>query len=220
MKTITVLVCDDHAMVRSGLRLLLKTATDIEVIGEAENGHQSVRETRRLSPDVVLMDLSMPLLNGVEAARQIVKEFPSAKVLILSAYNDDQYIQHAVNAGAVGYLVKETAGNDLLRAVHEVAAGNAFFSPVIARRLLRQSDEMLLDGCLARTRAATLSNRQSEVLQLIAEGYSTKQMGDVLSLSTKTVEKHRQGLMAKLDIHNVATLTRYAVSNGVVELKL
>lgn len=214
MKTITVLLCDDHAMVRTGLRLLLKTAPDIEVIGEAGNGHQSVRETRRLLPDVVLMDLSMPLLNGVEAARQIVKEFPLAKVLILSAYHDDQYVQHAVKAGAVGYLVKETAGNDLLRAIHEIAAGNAFFSPSIAKRLLKQPQEDFLNNLIKKV--VKLSSRQMEILQLIAEGYSTKQMGGLLCLSAKTVEKHRQGLMTRLDIHNVANLTRYAVSNGVV----
>jgi DNA-binding NarL/FixJ family response regulator len=220
MKKITVLICDDHAMVRSGLRLLLKTAEDIEIIGEAGNGHQCLRETRRLQPDVVLLDLSMPLLNGVETARQIVKEFPSAKVLILSAFNDDQYVQHAVKAGATGYLMKESASEDLLRAIHEIAMGNAFFSPPIARRLLKQPEKTILDSCLARAKAVLLTSRQTEVLQLIAEGYSTKQMGGFLSLSVKTVEKHRQGLMAKLNIHNIANLTRYAVSNGVVELKL
>jgi DNA-binding NarL/FixJ family response regulator len=218
MKKITVLICDDHVMVRSGLRQLLKTTEDIEVIGEAGNGHLAVRETRRLSPDVVLMDISMPLLNGVEASRQIVKEFPAAKVLILSAYNDDQYVQHAVKAGATGYLMKESAESDLLRAIREIAEGNAFFSPAIARRLLKQPQETLLDSLIKKV--VTLSNRQMEVLQLIAEGYSNKQMGSMLCLSTKTVEKHRQGLMAKLNIHNVANLTRYAVTNGVVPSKL
>src|SRR5690348_9121887 len=145
MKKITVLLCDDHIMVRSGLRQLLKTAEDIEVIGEAGNGHLAVREMRRLMPDVVLMDISMPLLNGVEASRQIVREFPSAKVLILSAYNDDQYVQHAVKAGATGYLMKESTESDLLRAIREIAAGNAFFSPLIARRLLKQPPENFLN---------------------------------------------------------------------------
>ncbi|HEU6448487.1 MAG TPA: response regulator transcription factor [Verrucomicrobiae bacterium] len=218
MKKITVLLCDDHVMVRSGLRQLLKTAEDIEVIGEAGNGHLAVRETRRLLPDVVLMDISMPLLNGVEASRQIVQEFPSAKVLILSAYNDDQYVQHAVKAGAIGYLMKESAENDLLQAIREIAAGNAFFSPLIARRLLRQPQENFFNNLIKKT--VRLSTRQMEVLQLVAEGYTTKQMGGMLCLSTKTIEKHRQGLMTKLDIHNVANLTRYAVSNGVVASNL
>jgi len=218
MEKIKILLCDDHNMVRTGLRLLLKTADDIEVIGEAGNGHQSVRETRRLLPDVILMDISMPMLNGIEATRQILREFPSAKVLILSAHNDEQYVQHAMKAGAVGYLMKESAEADLLRAIREIADGNAFFSPAIARRLLRQPQKAFFDNLIKK--AVALTSRQTEVLQLIAEGYSTKQMGSLLSLSGKTVEKHRQGLMAKLNIHNIAHLTRYAVSNGVVALKL
>src|SRR6185312_10730082 len=177
MKKITVLLCDDHAMVRSGLRQLLKTAEDIEVIGEAGNGHLAVRETRRLMPDVVLMDISMPLLNGEGAASQIVKEFPAAKVLILSAYNDDQYVQHAVKAGAVGYLMKESADSDLLRAIREIAEGHAFFSPAIARRLLNQPQENFLNNLIKK--AVTLSSRQMEVLQLIAEGYTSKQMSSL-----------------------------------------
>ena len=218
MEKIKILLCDDHAMVREGLRLLLKTAADIEVIGEAGNGHQAVREAKRLLPDVILMDLSMPLLNGIEATRQFLKEFPLAKVLVLSAHHDDQYVLYAMKAGAVGYLMKESAENDLLRAIREIAAGNAFFSPAIARRMLGQRRENFLNNLVQK--AVALTGRQMEVLQLIAEGYSTKQMGYLLSLSGKTVEKHRQGLMTKLNIHNVATLTRYAVSNGVVELKL
>jgi DNA-binding NarL/FixJ family response regulator len=217
MKKITVLLCDDHTMVRSGLRLLLEAGEDIEVVGEVENGRQVVPETKRLLPDVVLLDLSMPVLNGVEAARQIAKEAPSAKVLILSAYSDEQHVQHAVEAGVVGYLMKETAGNDLLQAVRDVARGNAFFSPPVARRLLKRSREMFLNGGPVRTKATTLTSRQTEILQLIAEGYANKQIGGLLSLSIKTVEKHRQELMNKLNIHNIATLTRYAVSMGIVE---
>lgn len=217
MKKITVLLSDDHTLVREGLRLLLETAGDIQVVGEAANGHQSVRETKRLQPDVVLQDLAMPLLNGLEAARQIAREAPSAKVLILSAYADEQYIAHAIAAGAVGYLMKETVGNDLLRAIREVAKGNAFFSPPVARRLLKQCKEKFIDGEPTKTKAAQLTSRQAEVLQLIAEGHATKQIAGLLSLSVKTVEKHRQDLMNTLNIHNIATLTRYAVSSGVVE---
>lgn len=217
MKKITVLLCDDHTVVRAGLRLLLEAAEDIEVVGEVEDGHRAVRETKRLLPDVVLLDLSMPLLNGVEAARQIAKEVPSAKVLILSAHSDDQYVQHATEAGAVGYLMKETAANDLLQAVREVARGNAFFSPPVARRLLKQSQEMFLNGGPVKTKATVLTSRQMEILQLIAEGHANKQIAGLLSLSIKTVEKHRQELMNRLNLHNAATLTRYAVSIGVVE---
>lgn len=217
MKQITVLLSDDHTVVREGLRLLLETEGDIQVVGEASNGHRAVGEAKRLQPDVVILDLAMPLLNGLEAARQIRKEVPSAKVLILSAYNDDQYVEHAIAAGAAGYLMKETVRNDLFRAIREVAKGNAFFSPPVAKRLLRQWQAKPLNGGPEKAKATVLTSRQTEVLQLIAEGYATKQIADVLSLSVKTVEKHRQDLMNTLNIHNIATLTRYAVSSGVVE---
>jgi DNA-binding NarL/FixJ family response regulator len=217
MKKITVLLCDDHTAVRAGLRLLLEAAEDIEVVGEVENGRRVVPETKRLLPEVVLLDISMPLLNGVEAARQIAKEVPSAKVMILSAHSDDQYVQHAIEAGAVGYLMKETSANDLLQAIREVAKGNAFFSPPVARRLVKQSQEMFLHGGPVRTKGTTLTSRQTEILQLIAEGHANKQISAVLTISIKTVEKHRQELMNKLNIHNIASLTRHAVSIGVVE---
>lgn len=197
--------------------MLLEAETDIQVLGEAANGHQSVREAIKLKPDVVLLDIAMPLLNGIEVARQISKEAPTTKVLILSAYADDSYVEHAVEAGAAGFLMKETAGEDLLRAVREVARGNAFFSPPVAKRMLRQWRERFPNAGQAKAKAPSLTSRQTEVLQLIAEGYATKQIADMLSLSIKTVEKHRQDLMNLLNIHNIASLTRYAVSSGVVE---
>jgi DNA-binding NarL/FixJ family response regulator len=217
MKKITVFISDDHAVFREGLRLLLEATDDIEVIGEAENGPRAVGETKRLQPDVVLMDIAMPLLNGVEAARRIGREVPATKVLILSSYSGDQHVQQAVEAGAAGYLMKETASRDLLRAIREACKGNAFFSPPIARRLLKQWQEKFLNGQPIRTKAIALTSRQTEVVQLIAEGHSTKQIAGLLSLSIKTVEKHRQGIMDKLHIHEIASLTRYAVSSGVVE---
>lgn len=217
MKKITVLLSDDHTIVREGLRMLLEKNADIQVVGEAADGHQAVRETKRLKPNVVVLDLSMPLLNGLEAARQIAKEVPSARVLILSAYTDDAYVEDAVKAGAAGYLVKQTAGHDLLRAVREVASGNAFFSPSVARRMLKQWQEKFPNGKPVKAKALALTSRQTEVLQLIAEGHATKQIAGLLSLSIKTVEKHRQDLMNTLNIHNIASLTRYAVSSGVVE---
>jgi len=217
MKKITILLADDHTVLREGLRLLLEKEEDIQVVGEASDGHQSVREAKRLKPDVVLQDLAMPLLNGLEAARQIAKEVPTTKVLILSAYSDDAHIEHAVEAGAAGYLMKETVGDDLLRAIREVAKGNAFFSPAVAKRLLKQWQEQFLNGTAGKTKPTLLTSRQTEILQLIAEGYATKQIAGLLSLSIKTVEKHRQDLMNMLNIHNIASLTRYAVSSGVVE---
>lgn len=217
MKKITVLLSDDHTLLRKGLRLLLEAEPDMQVVGEAADGHQSVKETKRLKPDVVLQDLAMPLLNGLEAARQIAKEVPATKVLILSAYTDDAYIEHALEAGAAGYLMKETAGDDLIRAIREIAGGNAFFSPPVAKRLLKQWQEKFPNGSPVRADRIRLTGRQTEILQLIAEGYATKQIAGLLSLSIKTVEKHRQDLMNTLNIHNIASLTRYAVSSGVVE---
>jgi DNA-binding NarL/FixJ family response regulator len=214
MKKITVFISDDHAIEREGLRLQLEAADDIEAVGEAGNG-QVVSETKRLRPDVVLMDIAMPLLNGMDAARRIAQEVPATRVLILSSYSDDRHVRLAIEAGAVGYLMKESASRDLLQAIRDVAKGNAFFSPPIARCLLRQWHNR---NPLARSSApSALTNRQMEVIQLIAEGYSSKQIAGLLSVSIKTVEKHRQALMDKLDIHEIASLTRYAVSNGIVD---
>jgi len=215
MKKMTVLISDDHAVFREGLRLLLNAADDIEVVGEAENGHRAVGETKRLRPNLVIMDIAMPLLNGVEAARKIALEVPFTKVLILSSYSDDQCIQKSIAAGAAGYLMKETAAKDLLQAIREVCNGNAFFSPPIAKRLLKRWTNCGLPS----TAPPELTPRQAEIVQLIAEGFSNKQMGELLTVSVKTIEKHRQAAMNKLDIHDVATLTRYAVSSGAVELK-
>ena len=219
MKTITVLLCDDHDIVRQGLRALLEVAGDMLVIGEAENGHQAVRETKRLQPEVVVMDLAMPLLNGVEAARQIAHQAPDVRVLILSSYNDDEHLHSAVEAGAAGYLMKESAGDELLAAVRETHNGGAFFSPHMLKRMLKKRFQRAPDD-VAPTENVRLTYRQGEVLQLIAEGYASKQIAAVLSVSVKTIEKHRQGLMNTLDIHNIASLTRYAISRGVIESNL
>src|SRR5688572_5526739 len=204
MKKITALLSDDHAVFREGLRLLLEATDDVAVIGEAENGYRAVGETRRLEPDVVLMDIAMPLLNGVEAARRIVMEVPTTKVLILSTYCDDQHVRQAVEAGATGYLMKQTASKDLLRAIRETCKGNAFFSPAISRRSFKQWRNR--DPQSKTKEVQALSWRQREILQLIAEGYSNKQMAALLFVSAKTVDKHRQALMGKLDIHEIATL--------------
>ena len=215
MKKITVLLSDDHAVFREGLRSLLQATDDIDVIGEAENGHRAVAEAIRLQPDVVLMDIAMPRLNGVEAARRIARKVPAAKVLILSTYIDDQHVQQAIEAGAAGYFTKTAPSEGLLRAVRGTGKKSTSFSGPIATRLLKQPQKR---GFQSKSNAAkTLSSRQTEVLQLIAEGCSTKQIASLLSVSPKTVEKHRQIAMDKLDIHEVATLTRYAISSGLVE---
>ena len=214
MKKITVLIADDHAIVREGIRLILES-DGVKVVADAEDGLEAVREAQRVKPDVVLMDLAMPLLNGVEATRRIIRERPTTEVIILSSYSDDGHVQQALEAGASGYIMKETASKDLLRAVREARKGSAYFSPPIAMRLVKQCRK---SNPQSKTPApAELTSRQTEVLQLIAEGYSSKAMAARLCLSLKTVEKHRQVVMDKLDIHNVAALTRYAVSTGVVE---
>ncbi len=219
-QTIRVLLADDHSIVRAGLRALLETTPDIEVIGEAENGQQAVLETRRLQPDVVLLDLAMPLLNGLEAARQIARDVPAARVLILSGYSDEEHVCQAVEAGVAGYLMKEAGGGDLLETVRRTRNGEACFSPPLQSPLYKASRKGPGENPGDPIRDAGVHGRHAEVLQLIAEGYSTKQIASVLSISVKTVGRHRETLMAKLNIHKVATLTRYAVSSGVVESNL
>jgi DNA-binding NarL/FixJ family response regulator len=217
MKKISVLLVDDHTVVRQGFRSLLSAESDIEVVGEAENGRQAVQLTRQLSPDVVVMDIAMPQLNGLEATRQIVGAGLPAKVLILSSYSDDEYVQQSTEAGASGYLLKQSAADDLLEAVREIAQGNAFFSPAILKRLLEFYRESCLKGRPSSPRNGPLTSREQEVLQLVAEGQLNKQIAGALSISVKTVEKHRQQLMNKLNIHDIAGLTRYAMARGVVE---
>ena len=214
---ITVLIVDDHAVVRDGLRMLLESAGDMVVVGEAENGQQAVLETKRLRPDVVLLDLAMPVLNGTEAARQIAHEVPSARVLILSSYNDPHRLRQAVEAGAAGYLMKEAGAENLLSAIRQARNGAAFFNPLFLDQLSKVWHEAPPDYQPATAPAAKLTWREAEVLQLIAEGYASKQIAHVLSLAMKTIEKHRQTLMDKLQLHNISDLTRYAVSAGIIE---
>lgn len=218
MQKITVLLADDHTVVRQGLRALLEAEEDMTVVGEAENGRQAVQMAKRLQPDVVVMDIAMPQLNGLEATRQLTKENPKSHVLILSSYSDDEYVQQLTDAGASGYLVKQTAATDLVAAIREAKKGNAFFSPAISKRLLDHYRSSL-NRPPDQKKPTKLTPREMEVLQLIAEGYANKQIAGELFISIKTVEKHRQQLMHKLDIHDVASLTRYAISKGVIENK-
>jgi DNA-binding NarL/FixJ family response regulator len=220
MEPIKVLLADDHNVVRHGLRVLLEAESDITIVGEAETGRQALQLVLKLQPDVVVMDVAMPLLNGLEATRQILKEAPATRVLILSSYSDDEYVQQVTEAGAAGYLLKQTAAADLIRAIHEAKKGNAFFSPAIAKRLIENYRESFLRGSTDNTRAERLTSRETEVLQLVAEGKVNKQIARELCLSIKTVEKHRQQLMNKLKIHDVAGLTRYAISKGIIESKV
>jgi DNA-binding NarL/FixJ family response regulator len=215
MKRITVLLADDHAVVRQGLRALLEAEGDIAVVGEAENGREAVAVAKKTLPDVVVMDVAMPGLNGCEATRQILRSLPFTKVLVLTSYGDDDYVAQLMEAGAIGYLVKQTAADDLLKAIREVKAGHRFFSPVISRRLQQGRTASVVGEPVSKM--GKLTSREGEVLQLVAEGLANKQIAAELSISIKTVEKHRQQAMNKLNIHEVAGLTRYAISKGWVE---
>lgn len=217
MKAIRVLLAEDHTVVREGLRALLEAEGDIQVVGEAETGRQAVVQARKLRPDVVVVDIAMPLLNGLEATRQILKALPGARVLVLSAHGDDAYVEQAQALGAAGYLLKQTSAQVLAQAVREVHQGRAYYSPMIARH--PQPGGAGSPGRLGRLqkRAALLSSREVEVLQLIAEGLANKQIAAELAISVKTVEKHRQHLMEKLRIHDTAGLTRYAISTGIIQ---
>jgi DNA-binding NarL/FixJ family response regulator len=217
MEKIRVLLVDDHTVVRQGLRALLEAEPDITVVGEAETGRQAVQLVKKHLPEVVVMDIAMPMLNGLEATRQIIKEVPRAKVLMLSSYSDDEYVEQLTEAGAAGYLLKQTAATDLIKAIREANKGNAFFSPAISRRLLQHCRDAFANPGVAQKRTNPLTSRESEVLQLIAEGRPNKQIAAELCISIKTVEKHRQQVMNKLNIHDVAGLTRYAISKGIVE---
>jgi len=216
-KRITVLLAEDHAIVREGLRTLLEAETDIEVVGEAANGRQAVELANKLHPAVVIMDIAMPLLNGLEATRQILKVAPATRILILSAHSDDAYVEQVISLGAAGYLIKQTAANVLPKAIREVQKGNQFFSPVIARRLDRRNQKSPDRQGLLRKKCVNLTSREAEVLQLIAEGKANKETAAELGIGIKTVEKHREHLMQKLDIHDTAGLTRYAIAAGIIE---
>ena len=217
LKKITILLAEDHAVVRQGLSTLLKTAGDFAIVGEAQNGREAVELAAQLRPDVILMDIAMPVLNGLEATRQILAANPAAKVVILSAHSDDEYVERMVAVGAAGFLEKQTSAEILTQAISEVAKGKSFFSPTIAKRLAAGKGRALGRDGLAKPGSALLTSREAEVLQLIAEGSANKHVAAALGISIKTVEKHRQRVMDKLNIHETAGLTRYAISHGIIE---
>jgi DNA-binding NarL/FixJ family response regulator len=216
MELITVLLAEDHEIVREGYRALLEREDDIKIVGEAESGRDAVRLTRKLQPAVVVMDIAMPLLNGLEATRQIRKTSPTTKVLVLSAHSDDIYVEQVMALGAAGYLLKQTSSRVLAAAIREVQKGNAFFTPSISRRLRSRHRRSEGKTGTFKKKENRLSSREMEVLQLIAEGKPNKQVAAELGVSFKTVDKHRQHLMAKLDIHDIAGLTRYAIAEGII----
>jgi DNA-binding NarL/FixJ family response regulator len=216
MNKIRVLLAEDHTIVRKGLRSLLDGEAGIEVIGEAEDGREAVEKVGQLLPDVVLMDITMPSLNGLEATRQIKKRFPEVKVVILTMHANEEYIFQILRAGASGYLVKQAAPTELLSAIQAAYRGESFLSPSISRKVIAEYIQQA-EATAEKDSYDQLTDREREVLQLIAEGHPNREIADLLHISVKTVETHRANLMDKLDIHSTAELTRYAIRKGVIK---
>ena len=215
MKKIRILIADDHGIVRKGLRLQLEQNTAFEVVGEATEGREAVRMAEELVPDVVIMDIAMPNLNGIQATTQVVKKNPQIAVIILSMYSDETYLMRTLAAGAKGYLLKDSADVDLHRAVEVVAQGKPFFSPAIADTLLEDYMRQLQQRGLQDS-YDLLTEREKEILQLLAEGKSNKDVAGMLNLSINTVETHRTRIMQKLDLHSTAEIVLYAVRKGII----
>jgi DNA-binding NarL/FixJ family response regulator len=210
-----ILLADDHTVVRQGLRKVLEERPEWEVVAEAGDGREAVRQAEELEPDVAILDITMPLLNGVEATRQIVRRCPSTRVLVLTMHSDEAYVNQILQAGATGYLLKDSADVDLVQAVSAVSQGKSFFSPAIARMMLDDYVRQLADKGIT-DRYESLSEREREIFQLIAEGKANKEIAAILSISPSTVETHRARIMEKLDLHSAAEIVLYAVRKGVI----
>ncbi|HUV27094.1 MAG TPA: response regulator transcription factor [Anaerolineales bacterium] len=216
MSTIRVLLADDHTILREGIRALIEDLGDMEVVGEAEDGQATVKMVAQLLPDVVVMDIAMPLLNGLEATRQIRRDFPQVKVLILTMHENEEYIRQVLAAGALGYVLKDAAARDLLGAIRTVYQGEAVLSPAITRLVIE--DYLRWGDIRPEDTTNGLTAREREVLQLIAEGYTSKEIAGILSLSVKTVQSHRTNLMNKLDLHDRGELIKYAIQKKIIDI--
>jgi DNA-binding NarL/FixJ family response regulator len=212
---IRILLADDHTVMRSGLRLLLERQPNLQVVAEAADGRQAVEMAAIEKPDVVVMDIAMPHLNGVEAARQIVNRAPQIAVVILSMHSDESYVIRSLKAGARAYLLKDSAESDLIDAIHAITEGKSFFSPLV-RRILKEDYMHQLAEMGAEDTYELLTTREREVLQLVAEGKSNKEVANLLNLSLYTVETHRTHILQKLNIHSVPELILYAVRKGII----
>lgn len=215
MANLRIVLGDDHLLMRQGLRKILEERPEWAIVAEAGDGREAVRQVLATEPDVAVLDIGMPMLNGIDATAQIVRKLPAVRVLMLSMHDDHAYITRAVRAGAKGYLLKDAAGSDLINAIDAVAAGKSFFSPPVAKVVLdeylkRMADQGTMD------RYDSLSEREREVFQLVAEGSSTKEIAEILSISAATVETHRAHILEKLDIRNTAELVLFAVRRGVI----
>lgn len=214
--SISIVLADDHTLFRDGLRALLERQADMTIVGEVDDGAAAVRAAKTQRPELLVMDISMPGLNGIEATRQIAADYPEVKVLCLSMHHDRRYVLAALEAGASGYLLKESALDELTRAIHEIAGGRTYLSPAIA--------SVVVDAFKSEGQSAAfapfdvLTQREREVLQLLAEGHSTKRVAARLNVSAKTVSTHREHIMKKLDLHSIAELTKYAIREGLTSV--
>ena len=215
MSSLRILLADDHTVVRQGLRKVLEECPQWQVVAEAGDGREAVRQAEELRPDVAIIDVAMPLLNGIEATRQIVRRSPGTRVLVLSMHSDEAYVNQILKAGATGYLLKDSADVDLLQGVDAVSKGKSFFSPGIAKVMLDDYVRQLADKGIT-DRYESLSQREREIFQLIAEGKANKEIAALLSISPSTVETHRARIMEKLDLHSAAEIVLYAVRRGVI----
>jgi DNA-binding NarL/FixJ family response regulator len=215
MSKIRVLVVDDHTIVRNGICALLRLAGDIEVVGEASNGREALEIVRKLMPDVMLIDIAMPNLSGLEATRRIRKEFPEVKILVLTQYDDKEHVLGAIEAGASGFISKTAASSELASGIRSVHRGDSFLSPSAAKFLI---EDYQMEASLRKEQDPykQLSDREREVFKLLAEGHTTREIADMLVLSVKTVEGHKTNLMSKLDIHNRTDLVKYALRKGII----
>lgn len=213
--SIRILLADDHGIVRKGLRFLLEQQAGVEIVGEAGDGREAVRLAEETNPDVVIMDIAMPLLNGIEATAQMVKRKPEIGIVILSMHSDEDYLLSALNAGAKGYLLKDSAEVDLVRAIQSVHKGSPFFSPEIAKTMLEDYMRFLQQRNLQDS-YDLLTDREKEVLQLLAEGKPNKEVAAILDVSVYTVDTHRTHLMQKLNLHNTAEIVLYAVRKKII----
>ena len=217
MNRLQILIADDHEVVRRGLRVLIESHPGWEVCGEAATGREAVEKTEKLRPDLVVMDIAMPVLNGLEATRQILKAIPRTSVLALTMHDSEQLVHEVFEAGAQGYVLKSAAGRDLVKAIEALSRNGAFFTDRVAKIVLQSYHQNGSQKGSSRGSASLLSPREREILQLLAEGKSNNKVAELLCISPKTVETHRANIMGKLDLHTIGDLIRYAIRNKIVE---
>ncbi|MBE0428296.1 MAG: response regulator transcription factor [Thermoleophilia bacterium] len=218
MSKIRILLADDHAILRSGLMRLLGEESDIEIVGEAENGREAVQKTQELHPDIVLMDIGMPVMNGMEATKQIKKRDNDVKVLVLTMHDNEEYLFQVLQAGASGYVLKKAADSDLVNAIHVVSRGDCFLYPSAAKMVVEDYLEKLKAGQEPTSSFDALTEREREILRLVAEGYTNREIAESLFISVKTVETHKANIMEKLNLHKRAELVRYAIRKGILQV--